>query len=222
MTLYVRNPSKLPSEFNEPVHAARLRVMVGELDDQTAIETALSDSFTPVEAVVSFIGPYASLKAFLLRTKTTPIADAIPTLLKAMKNTGVKRILALSSSSWLIHPEPDKNGQTEDLFDSVPWDWWFAMQFVAFVLPQGFREMEETGRRIALEGKEGGWGLKWTVFRVPHLSNGSADAPVSAGYIGNGFAGLKELSRKSMVRWVANELEAGEWINTAPVVANTH
>ena len=222
MTLYVRNPSKLPSEFNEPEHAARLRVMVGELDDQTAIETALSDSFTPVEAVVSFVGPYASLKAFLLRTKSTPIADAFPTLLKAMKNKGVKRILALSSSSWLIHPDSGKDGHDEDLFDSVSWDWWIAMQFVAFVLPQGFREMEETGRRIACEGKDGGWGLKWTVFRVPHLSNGSGDTPVSAGYFGNGFTGSKDLTRKSMVRWVSNELETGDWINSAPVVANTH
>jgi hypothetical protein len=60
----------------------------------------------------------------------------------------------------------------------------------------------------------------WTVFRVPHLNSGSADERVSAGLFGHGFVGTKELSRKSMVRWVLNEIEAEEWINQAPALGN--
>lgn len=220
ITLYVRTPSKLPSEQREASDSTRLRVVVGELNDQATLETALTDPTIPVDVVVSFLGPYASLKAFLLRTKSSPLADMFPTILAAMKQAGVKRILAISSPAWLVQAESDKEGDLGEHSDQMSWGWWLAMRFVAFILPQGSVEMEQIGRRVADEGTSGGWGLKWTVFRIPRLNNGPEDLEVSAGYLGQGFDGSKELSRKSMARWLARELEAGDWIDKAPVVSN--
>lgn len=195
--------------------------MIGELDDQATLETALTDPTIPIDAVVSFLGPYASLKAFLLRTSSTPLADKFPTILKAMKHAGVRRILAISSPAWLVQAEGnDKDNHAGEYSDQMSWGWWLAMRFVAFILPQGSVEMEQIGRRVAEEGLRGGWGLKWTVFRIPRLNNGPSDLEVSAGYLGQDFDGSKELSRKSMARWLVGELEAGEWIDKAPVVSN--
>lgn len=222
ITLYVRTPSKLPSAYREEADPTRLRVVVGELDDQAALETALTDPITSVDAVVSFLGPYASIKAFLLRTKSSPLADKFPTILAAMKQTGVRRILAISSPAWVVQAESDKEdlSSNSEYSDQMSWGWWLAMRFVAFILPQGSMEMEKIGRRVADEGTHGGWGLKWTVFRIPRLNNGPEDLEVSAGYLGRGFDGSKELSRKSMARWLLREVEAGEWIDKAPVVSN--
>ena len=213
----MRNPSKLPTPHKE-ADPSRIRVVEGELTDQAALEKALTDTKTPVEAVVSFLGAYPTLKAFLLRTKTTPIADALPTLLAAMKTCGVKRILALSTPAWLVRADGIKSKEEEA--DILPWDWWLAMKFPPLLIPQGHKEMEEIARRVVEEGKRGGWGLKWTVFRVPHLNGGTAEERVSAGLFGHGFIGTRELSRKSLVRWVLNEVEVGEWINKAPAVGN--
>lgn len=223
LTLYVRNASKLPAAHKE-ADPGRIRVVEGELTDQSALEDALTDSIIPVETVVSFLGAYPTLSAFLLRTKTTPIADSFPILFAAMKKAGVKRILALSTPAWLV-----KNGQGKGKaitegekieIDELPWSWWLAMKFPPLLIPQGHKEMEQIGRRVSEEGQKGGWGLKWTVFRVPHLNAGGADEKVSAGIFGHGFVGTRELSRKSMVKWVLNEVQAGEWIDKAPALGN--
>ena len=203
----------------DPSH---VRVVEGELNDQTALENALTDANTPVETVVSFLGAYPTLKAFLLRTKTTPIADSFPTIFAAMKKCGVKRILALSTPAWLVRGDgtggkDEVNGKETDI---LPWDWWLAMKFPPLLIPQGHKEMEEIARRVTEEGEQGSWGLKWTVFRVPHLNGGKAGERVSAGLFGRGFVGTRELSRKSLVRWVLNEVEMGEWVNQAPAVGN--
>lgn len=222
LTLYVRNASRLPATHKE-ADPARIRVVEGELTDQSALEDALTDPAIPVEAVVSFLGAYATLSAFLLRTKTTPIADSFPTLFAAMKNTGVKRILALSTPAWLVKDQQagPKAAEGENVeVDELPWSWWLAMKFPPLLIPQGHKEMEEIARRVVEEGENGKWGLKWTVFRVPHLNAGGADEKVSAGIFGHGFVGTRELSRKSMVRWVLEEVEVGEWINKAPALGN--
>lgn len=61
--------------------------------------------------------------------------------------------------------------------------------------------------------------LKWTVFRVPFLTNG-LDMPVVATYTGSGSDGIS-LSRKSLATWVLKEMgEDSEWVGKAPVLSN--
>ncbi|RMD43254.1 hypothetical protein DV735_g1842, partial [Chaetothyriales sp. CBS 134920] len=230
LTLYVRNPSRLPAAVRD-AGAGRVRVVKGELNDQAALEKALTADndddarSPPVETVISFLGAYVSLQAFVLRTTTTPIADSFPTIFAAMKKAGVKRILALSTPAWLVRV-PEHEGVSSSAAsesrgaEALSWYEWLLSKFPAAFIPQGNREMYEIARRVTEEGESGGWGLQWTVFRVPHLNSGKGDERVSAGYFGHGFVGTMELSRKSLARWALNEIEVGEWINKTPMLGN--
>lgn len=61
--------------------------------------------------------------------------------------------------------------------------------------------------------------LKWTLFRVPFLGSGP-EAPVTATYTGAGDDGFF-LSRKSMARWVLNEMsDEFSWVGKAPVLSS--
>jgi hypothetical protein len=158
-----------------------------------------------VTAVVSFLGAYVTLSGFLTRSRQTPIADAFPALFTAMRDAGVKRILALSTPGGFPLPE-----------DHMNWAWWFLSYLLPkIVVPGGQAEMAKIGVSVAEQSD-----LEWTVFRIPHLNDGSADLVVEAGYLGPQFKGSRDLSRPSLGRWVLKQLEQGEWIGKAPVVGN--
>lgn len=196
LTLYVRSRSKLSADtLSNPV----LRVVEGSLTD----ERALKDAMTGVDSVVSFLGAYVSLSAFIWRTTTTPIADSFPTIFRAMKAQGVQRILALSTPSYEVSSEQKS------------WAVWLSGLLPLIFVPQGNAEMVAIARHVAAQSD-----LDWTVFRVPHLNNGPADVPLAAGLLGPDYKGTTELSRASMAHWVVEEIKKGEWIRGAPALGN--
>lgn len=81
--------------------------------------------------------------------------------------------------------------------------------------PQGNAEMVAIAETVAAESD-----LDWTLFRVPHLTEASADLPVYAGLIGPGYKGSLELSRASQARWILKEIEDRAWIKQAPALGN--
>ncbi|KAF2498829.1 NAD(P)-binding protein [Lophium mytilinum] len=199
LTLLVRTPSRLPQEYLDDSH---ITVVKGELNDRIVVDNALQG----VTAVISFLGPYMTLKATLLRDTSTPIADSLPTLFAAMRSANITRILALSTPTGL--PQP--------VLETKPWSWWAAGWFIYLVVPQGNAEMTKIGSLVS-----GQHDLEWTVFRVPSLTNGSAEKVVEAGYLGaKEFAVTAELTRGSLARWVLAEVEGREWVGRAPAVAN--
>ena len=92
--------------------------------------------------------------------------------------------------------------------------WLFGLMPPLFV-PQGNAEMVAIARNVAAQSD-----LDWTVFRVPHLNNGSADLPLAAGLLGPEYKGTMELSRASLAGWVLEEIEKGEWVKGAPALGN--
>ncbi|QDS78003.1 hypothetical protein FKW77_002453 [Venturia effusa] len=199
LTLLIRTPSKLPKEYQD--HPS-ITIITGQLDDPVALKSSLQNGIT---TVVSFLGAYISLSAFLYRTRETPIADSLPILFNAMRESDVRRILALSTPHALPQPQ-----------DVTSWAWWRYGLIVDFVAPQGNAEMKGIGERVSELGEE----MEWTVFRVPHLNDGSAEEEVEAGFLGEGFGGSMELSRASLARWVLGEIGEGRWVGKAPVVGN--
>jgi hypothetical protein len=196
LVLYVRSRSKLSADtLSNPA----VRVAEGSLTD----EGALKDAMTGVDTVVSFLGAPLSLSAFIWRTKTTPIADSFPTIFRAMRAEGVKRILALSTPCYAVSSE------------QKPWAFWLLGLMPPIFVPQGNAEMVAIARNVTAQSD-----LDWTVFRIPHLNNGSADLSVAAGLLGPEYKGTTELSRASLTRWVMEEIKKGEWIKGAPVVGN--
>lgn len=63
--------------------------------------------------------------------------------------------------------------------------------------------------------------LEWTVFRIPHLTEASADLPVAAGFLGDAkYKGSLSLSRLSQARWILKEIGERKWVRQAPVLGN--
>jgi len=62
--------------------------------------------------------------------------------------------------------------------------------------------------------------LEYTVFRIPHLNDGEADLSVAAGVLGDEYKGTLQLSRKSLARWVWEEVERRNWVSGVPVLGN--
>ncbi|CAK5272260.1 unnamed protein product [Mycena citricolor] len=200
LTLYVRSRAKLELS---PDEEKRVRIVEGGLTDENMLREAVSGG---VDAVVSFLGAYVSLSAFLLRTKTTPIADSFPTILSIMRESGVRRILVLSTPSFA--PPPPAT-------ELLPLKWSLYGMFPKIAAPQGNAEMVEIAQTVARADD-----LDWTVFRVPILTDEDADLPLAVGLLGPEFQGGLQVSRRSIANWMLDELEAGVWIKQAPVLAN--
>lgn len=218
LTVYVRpgSTSKLPASA---INESGIRVVEGELDNVQALTRALSaspssagtDPFPPVTTVISFLGAYISVKPIFTRDKSHPIADAFRTaILPTMKLFNVSRVLVLSTPTAFHYPEEAK---------SMPWKWWFYTWMPLIFAPQGNAEMKGIADAVMRAGSQDDR-LEWTVFRVPHLNNGDANARVVAGTLDPTFAGTTELSRGSQVRWVLKEVEERKWIRRAVLLGN--
>lgn len=223
LTLYVRASSRskltsvLSSATTTDTQASKIRIIEGDLTDESAICTALSANgiFPKVTAVISVLGAYMSLYHFLTRTKPTPIADALRSIVvPAMRAMAVKRILVLSTPSFQV---PGENKQ-------MSWGWYLNGMLPVVVVPQGNAEMKGIAHAVMgnslgrLEQREG---LEATVFRVPLLTEGSRELEVRAFVLGGeGNTENKTLSRRSMVRWLLKELDEKEWIGKSPMLCN--
>ncbi|KIW05402.1 uncharacterized protein PV09_03915 [Verruconis gallopava] len=198
VTLLTRSVSKLPQEY---LSHGQISVVQGQLNDPVAVGKAMEG----VTSVVSFLGAYITLANFLTRSTDTPIADSLQTVFAAMRAAGVKRLMALSTPGGFQQPG-----------ERPSWLWWLLVHVIPkLVTPGGVAEMRRIGEVVSAQKD-----LDWTVFRIPHLNEGSKDLEVRTGFIGAGYDGSWELSRASLVRWVLRELDEGKWTGRAPAVGN--
>ncbi|RVX73269.1 hypothetical protein B0A52_02911 [Exophiala mesophila] len=215
LTLLVRkgSKSKLPTEALE--HGS-VKIVEGALDDIATLNQALAvpeDTNQPsVTVVISFLGAYMALKPIITRDKSHPIANAFEsTILPAMKSNGVSRIIALSTPTGCYSSAEAK---------SITWKWWFYTWMPALLAPQGNAEMAGIANAIISAGHNDK-DLEWTVFRVPHLTQGGTPTTqVLAGHLDREFAGSLDLARSSLARWVWTELDEKAWLRATPLLAN--
>jgi len=196
LTFYVRDPNKIPEEHHSN---PRITIVIGSL---TSLST-LTDAMEGCTAVISMLGAYPTLSALVWRTTTTPIADSFPTIFAAMRAQNVKRILALSTPNF------------ESKDDKPDWSWWAQKLMPPIVVPQGCAEMKGIGKQVS--GQED---LDWTVFRVPFLNDGGEELRIAAGVLGPENLGTKSLSRKSLAKWLLDELEERKYVHEMPVLGN--
>lgn len=213
VTLFARagSESKLPAAA---LNNANFRLVTGSLTDSQAVKKALApdEKFPPVDIVISYLGAYPSFMPLFTRDKSTPIADAFAsTILPAMKSSHVPRIIALSTPTGCYSTEETK---------TVPWKWWFYMQLPRLLQPQGNAEMAGIADAIIKAGNKDR-DLQWTVFRVPHLTNGSRDAHVVAGHLERNYTATLNLTRASLVKWVFDEVKEKAWVRGTPMLANS-
>ncbi|KAI9738339.1 MAG: hypothetical protein M1834_008837 [Cirrosporium novae-zelandiae] len=213
LTLYVRTPSKLPKSIIESTNP-RVRVVQGELTDDGVLDLAMSSG---VDTVVSFLGAYFSFGPIFSRRKDTPIASSFPHIFQAMKKASITRILVLSTPSYRppLHEE-EKNPTTTNL--TLPKRLYLLLP--PLIAPQGNAEMVAIANAVVAATGAAGASFEYTVFRIPHLTNGSAELEVLEGGGEDGWKGGLGLSRGSLARWVLGEVEGRRWVGGCPLLGN--
>ncbi|KAH9170317.1 NAD(P)-binding protein [Lactarius sanguifluus] len=127
----------------------------------------------------------------------------ITIVLEAMRRAGVKRLIALGTTS------------TKDELDKFSIGY-SVMGTIVFIGARSmYRDIAAVGEVIR-ESED----IDWTIVRVPILKN-DKNREVRAGYIGDGAAGAAyTLARQGFAAFVLQELDKGEWIKRAPLITS--
>lgn len=185
VTLFARTPSKITIEHNG------LKIVKGELTDLNKIEEALDGA----DAVISVLGPSPKTKGLI-------IADGIKNIIKAMKNKGIKRLIATATPSF-----KDKNDRFQIGFA-------FGVFMVKTLIKDSYKNIVLTGKYISESG------LDWTIVRLPMLSNNPSTGKLNIGYTGDGKVNLFSLTREDLANFLIQQLEDKLYIGKAPVISN--
>jgi putative NADH-flavin reductase len=191
VVVYARNPQKLPEHLAKHLD---ITIVKGDLQDIDALNTALIGA----HAVLSALGPSFGNPAGTL------IAHGYAAVLDAMRRAGVKRLIALGTTS--IKDENDKRSVIYSAF----------IAGVAVGAHTAYKDIVAVGEVIRACDD-----IDWTIVRVPVLKN-EKNREVRAGYVGDGKAGTRyTLARLGFAVFVLQELEKGEWIKRSPLITST-
>jgi hypothetical protein len=129
------------------------------------------------------------------------ITNGYRVLLKAMREEGVRRLIALGTTSI---PDP------ADLPGIMPW---LVGLMIKTIMPGAYRDILAFGDLIRQTDD-----IDWTIVRVPFLTQKPGTAAV-VGYIGDGKVGWV-LRREAYAQFVMDELEKREWVKRMPWISN--
>jgi uncharacterized protein YbjT (DUF2867 family) len=186
VTAYARSPAKL-DELRE---LTGLTVVAGELDDAAAIRTAVKGA----DAVISLLGPGRD------KAGIEPLAPGMQTIVDAMTQAGVRRLVATSTPSA---PDP---ADGRDLRIRA------MVTGIRLGMTPAYRTiiaMAETVRASSLD---------WTLARLPLLHDKPTHTPARPRQIGE--PGGLRLSRSALADFLINEAAAGTWSGRAPLLAD--
>jgi nucleoside-diphosphate-sugar epimerase len=208
VTAYVRSPSKIPSELTSnpnltvrrsPPPAPRTTANPSQIVQGTLSDDALlASTVAGHAAIISALGPNT------VSPSPRAVADAYRALFAAMHAHGVRRILALATTS--VRDPGDRFALTA----AGPV---FAVWAFAHAAWRSFVE-------VAAAFDEGADGLDWTLFRVGGLGDG-AEGDVVATYIGgDGYRSV--VNRADIAKWVVEQVEMDEpqWVGKRPLLCS--
>ncbi|KAH0838631.1 NAD(P)-binding protein [Lanmaoa asiatica] len=190
VVIFARAPEKLSEEIRND---ARVTVLKGELDNETALSAAMEN----VDTVLSALGPKLSHGTY---PSGEPLARAYSLIIKVAVAHSVKRLIALGTPS------------ITDPHDKSSLKWSLIVGGIKTLTPTVYSDIVGIGNTIRTEGDA----LDWTIVRVPFLTN-SSSRNVVAGYVGDGKTGTT-LSRAGFAIFVLQELAKNEWVKEAPLV----
>ena len=178
-----RDPGKLAMQ-NE-----RLLVIQGSLSDTARVEQVVAGA----DAVLSALGPTSNEPTFEISQGTT-------TIIKAMKQHGVKR-LVISAGAGVGDP-----GDAPKLFNKL----------INVALKATARNVyEDMLKTVALVRESG---LDWTVVRVPRLTDTPPTGTIRVGMVGQGTGA--NLSRADMAEFMLKQVDDLRHLRKAPVISN--
>ncbi len=187
VTMLVRDPAKVKQPTGD-----RLRVVVGSLDDATAIEQTIAGS----DAVISALGPSLNRSA-----NGTPLTEGTRTIVAAMEREGVRRYIGLATPS--IPDARDKPTVRAKV-----------LRLAARVfLPNALRDL--TGMTGAVERSD----LDWTIARITSPSDKPAKHTIRAGFLGRDKVG-SAMTRADIARFLVGQLADDTFLRAAPAISN--
>ncbi|MDQ0578759.1 NAD(P)-dependent oxidoreductase [Streptomyces rishiriensis] len=187
VTAYARNPAKVPGSWRE-----RVRVVVGEMSDQVAIDSAVAGT----DAVVSALGPSMDRKATGL-----PLVAGTGHILTAMQHHGVRRYIGHATPA-VLNPREKPTPAT---------------RLIAF-LPRTFMRRaydEITGMTDQIMRS----GLDWTVVRFIAPKNTPRQDRVRVGFFGTDRLGFA-VSRADIAAFTAAQVDDATYVGRAPAISN--
>jgi nucleoside-diphosphate-sugar epimerase len=187
VTAYVRDIGKVPASWPE-----NLRLIVGEIADAAAIDTAVSGA----DAVISALGPSMDRKATGL-----PLVEGTRLIVEAMKRHGVHRFIGNGTPSIV-----DKRDSPNLL-----------QKLVGFMgrtmLPRAYREL--LGMSNIIMNSD----IDWTIVRFSAPKNGPARGVKRYGFFGNDKIGMN-VTRADIAAFTTAQLTDERFHNAAPAISN--
>jgi nucleoside-diphosphate-sugar epimerase len=187
VTAYARNPGKVPSSWGH-----RVRVVIGEMSDAAAIDSAVGRA----DAVVSALGPSMDRKATGL-----PLVEGTRHIVEAMQRHGVRRYVGNATPS-VLDPRETPTWQTR----------------LATFMPKTFMRRaydEITGMSQAVMTA----GLDWTIVRFLAPKDGPARGAVREGFYGTEKLGFA-VTRADIARFTAAQVDDPRYVGAAPAISN--
>jgi putative NADH-flavin reductase len=187
VTAYARNPRKVPASWGD-----RVRVVVGEMSDQDAVDSAVAGA----DAVVSALGPSMDRKATGL-----PLVAGTGHILTSMKRHSVRRYVGHATPAILDPREKPT----------------LVTRLVGF-LPRTFMRRaydEITG----MTGQVMRSGLDWTVVRFIAPKNIPKQANPRVGFFDTDKLGFA-VSRAGIAAFTAAQVDDGTYVGRAPAISD--
>ncbi|KAJ9625995.1 hypothetical protein H2204_010294 [Knufia peltigerae] len=191
LTVYARNPSKLPGRIAKNPNVA---VIQGQFDDVEGLRNAASCG---ADACVSFLGP------MIPSWGGSHLVDGYKILIPLLIEHDVQRALFLSTPSYVVAK------------DHWSLAWYLATGIVWLLFNSAWHDVVDCSEYVASQPTDK---LRWTLFRLPNLKSGPA-GPAKTAFRGDGNDGWN-LDRKTLAIWVLNEIEQEKWVGEAPIVFN--
>jgi len=170
-------------------HGEDLAVVQGDVQDAAAVSRAVAGA----DAVISVLGPTENKPTFVVTQGTQNI-------LEAMQEHGVER-LVISAGAGVADPKDEPK-----LFNRA------INLLLKLVSRWVYEDMQRTV--AAVRNSQ----VKWTVVRVPMLTDDEPTGEVKAGYVGAGM-GIR-LSRADMASFMLEQVESEQYLHQAPAISN--
>lgn len=185
VTAYLRNPDKLT------IKDANLTVIKGEITDYKTMCSAIKDH----DAVIWCVGISMSP-----RHKTMDSLEGHKNLVKAMQETGVKRLI-----DWATPSIPFKDDK-KSFITIVPGI------LAGIALPRAKKEMIAIGELIEQSN------LDWTLVRFMAPQNSSYTGKVKVGFgdIKMSFA----ISREDIGAFMVEQVESHKYLHSMPIIGS--
>jgi putative NADH-flavin reductase len=187
VTAYARNAKKIPATWGD-----RVRVVIGEMSDATAIDEAVGGA----DAVVSALGPSMDKKATGL-----PLVEGTRHILDAMKRHGVTRYIGQGTPS-VQDPHEKKTMQTR------------LVSFMGRTFLR--RAYDELLGMTDLIRKSG---VDWTIVRFTAPKDGPKVGTVKEGFYGADKIGFP-ITRADIAAFTAAQVDTDRYVGRAPAISN--